>query len=61
VRSGDVRSATALYATDLIGACGGALVAGLVLIPLLGMIATCAVVAAFAAGSGLVSALGRPG
>jgi spermidine synthase len=61
VRSSDVRSATALYATDLIGACGGALVAGLVLIPLLGMIATCAVVAAFAAGSGLVSALGRPG
>ncbi|MBM3476964.1 MAG: hypothetical protein FJX75_27145 [Armatimonadetes bacterium] len=60
-RSGDVRGATALYATDLIGACGGALLSGLILIPLLGMIATCLIVAAFAAGSMLLSLLGREG
>ena len=59
--SDDVRSATALYATDLVGACGGALLSGLILIPLLGMIATCSIVAAFAAGSMLLSLLRREG
>ena len=51
----DVRGATALYATDLLGACGGALLSGLILIPLLGIVATCASVAAFATGSALLS------
>jgi spermidine synthase len=53
----DVRGATALYATDLVGACGGALLSGLILVPLLGLIATCAAVAILAASSALLCTL----
>jgi spermidine synthase len=50
-----VRAGTALYATDLVGACAGALIAGLVLIPLLGVAATCGTVAALAACAALLT------
>jgi len=52
-----VRRATALYATDLLGACGGALLSGLILVPLLGIVGTCGAVAALAAGSALLCIL----
>lgn len=50
-----VRPGTSLYASDLLGACGGALVAGLVLIPLLGMAATCGTVAALGVCAALLT------
>jgi spermidine synthase len=49
-----VHGATALYAIDLLGACGGALLAGLALIPLLGVAATCSAVGLAAATSALI-------
>ena len=57
--SGDVCGATSLYAIDLIGACTGAMLAGLVLVPLLGVPATCGLVMAMAAGAA-VTCLTRP-
>ena len=57
-----IRRATALYAADLIGASGGAIIAGLLLIPLFGVGMTCALVALLAT-SALVATLvaGRRG
>ncbi len=55
VGDGGVRGATALYAVDLFGACGGALLAGLILVPLLGIMAACGVVGLAAASSALLS------
>ncbi|MBM3497333.1 MAG: hypothetical protein FJX74_01560 [Armatimonadetes bacterium] len=52
---GHLGGATALYAVDLLGACGGALVAGLLLVPLLGIMAACGVVALAAASSALLA------
>lgn len=58
-RSESISSATALYATDLIGACVGALTTGLLLVPLLGVTATCMIVASCATGSALVCLVAR--
>jgi spermidine synthase len=54
-RQRGIAPATALYATDLVGACGGAILAGLVLVPLLGVVATCAAVMMLAAGAALLA------
>jgi spermidine synthase len=51
----DVRGATALYAFDLVGAACGALLAGLILVPLLGITATCIITAVIAASSSLMT------
>lgn len=54
-RQPGIAPATALYATDLVGACGGAILAGLVLVPLLGVVATCGAVMVLAAGAALLA------
>ena len=54
-----LRGGTALYATDLVGACGGAFLAGLILIPLLGVMSTCAMVVVLALGAGALAAATR--
>lgn len=49
-----VGTAGALYASDLIGACVASVVVSVVLLPALGIIQTCLLVAALKAGSGLL-------
>ncbi|HJN18079.1 MAG TPA: hypothetical protein QGH10_21445 [Armatimonadota bacterium] len=49
------RHGTMLYGVDLIGACGGALLAGLILIPLLGAAGTCLTVTALAGGAAAIA------